>query len=232
MDSSKSLISKPPCPRSSNTPSSKALVPVLRHASEHNQVLDLQEVFTRYMIDATYLMATGSNTASVRVGFPHCPLMQAAMDNMADAVFWRNAWKLQSFLNIGTEKNMARACTDINQIVDNFLSTEHRQIGDDHFDVLNFYRTGGDNETPKKEFLAANIMTLFFAARDTSAAILTWFFYLINSSNPKSKKAILEEIDCFYPSTDIFPNAEDLGKMVYLHCALSESLRLCTLLHR
>ncbi|XP_042005831.1 alkane hydroxylase MAH1-like [Salvia splendens] len=85
----------------------QGLVPVLRHASEHNQVLDLQEVFTRYMIDATCLMATGSNMASVRVGFPHCPLMQAAMDNMADAVFWRNvlperAWKLQSFLNIRT----------------------------------------------------------------------------------------------------------------------------------
>ncbi|XP_047983730.1 alkane hydroxylase MAH1-like [Salvia hispanica] len=208
----------------------QGLVPVLRHASEHNQVLDLQEVFSRYMIDATCLMATGSDMASLRVGFPHCPLMQA-MDDMADAVFWRNVlpervWKLQSFLKIGTERNMARACTNLNRIVDDFLSTKHRQIGDDYFDVLNFYRTGGDNETPKKEFLAANIMTLFFAARDTSAALLTWFFYLINSVNPKSKNAILEEIDRFFPSTDIYPNVEDLGKMVYLHCALSESLRL------
>ncbi|XP_057771216.1 alkane hydroxylase MAH1-like [Salvia miltiorrhiza] len=210
------------------------LVPVLRHAAASGGVLDLQEVFSRYMIDATCLMATGSDMASLRVGFPPCPLREA-MDDMADAVFWRNVlpekvWRMQNLLGVGTERKMARACNDLNQIIDSLMSSRKNQDlagGGGGFDVLEYYIAGGDRkETLTKEFIKANIMTLFFAARDTSAAILTWFFYLI-SANPRVKKAVLEEIERISPAREhLFSDAEDLSKLVYLHCALTESLRL------
>lgn len=65
------------------------LVPLLDHVSRQNQVVDLQALFNRYMLDATCIMATGSDLASLRVGLPDCPL-SGAMDDMAVALFWRN----------------------------------------------------------------------------------------------------------------------------------------------
>lgn len=67
----------------------KGLIPVLDHMSKENQVVDLQSLFSRYMLDATCLMATGFDLRSLRVGLPVCPLLDA-MDDMGEAVFWRN----------------------------------------------------------------------------------------------------------------------------------------------
>ncbi|KAH6833731.1 hypothetical protein C2S53_009657 [Perilla frutescens var. hirtella] len=226
----------------------KGLIPTLLHMSEkgENRVFDLQEMFSRFMIDATCLMATGFDLASLRVGFPHCPLLEA-MDDMGEAVFWRNVlpervWKLQRWLGMGKEKKMAEACIVLDRVLDGFVVrkkqelTSFNQTGDDNFDhcnrkfepdfdVLKFYMSSGDGSCSKK-FLAANIMTLLFAGRDTSAALLTWFFHLI-STNPNSKNVILEELNRnFPPEKHLFADAEELSKLVYLHCALTESLRL------
>ncbi|XP_057777556.1 alkane hydroxylase MAH1-like [Salvia miltiorrhiza] len=208
----------------------RGLVPILHHASMSRGVLDLQEVFNRYMIDATCLMATGFDMASLRLGFPACPL-QEAMDDLAHAVFWRNLlperlWKLQNLLGVGTERKTARACSDLYQIMDDFMSRKKEVLSGGGFDVLEYYIHKKESPMAKNEFIIANIVTIFFAARDTSAAILTWFFYLI-SENPRVKKAILEEIEWFSPAKEhLFSDVEDLSKLVYLHCALSESLRL------
>lgn len=216
----------------------RGLVPILHHMSREGRVFDLQNLFSRFMLDATCLMATGFDLASLRVGFPDCPLLDA-MDDMGEAVFWRNVlpervWKLQRWMGVGKEKKMAEACIVLNQVLDGFVSRKKQEISHDHdqtlgdfdsdFDVLKFYMGGDAN--PSKKFLAANLMTLLFAGRDTSAALLTWFFYLI-SRNPKAKKAILEEIESNSPPQHhVFSNVEDLRKLVYLHSALCESLRL------
>ncbi|KAL2498580.1 Cytochrome [Abeliophyllum distichum] len=77
--------------------------------------------------------------------------------------------------------------------------------------------------------LIANLMTLFFAGRDTSGALLTWFFWLI-SKNPVVENKIIDEIRQNLAENaspkHIFSNVQELGKLVYLHSALSEALRL------
>ncbi|KAL0449845.1 UNVERIFIED_CONTAM: Alkane hydroxylase MAH1 [Sesamum latifolium] len=217
----------------------KSLIPVLDHMSQQNQVLDLQILFNRYMLDTTCLMATGFDPGSLRIGFPKSPLLDA-MDDMAEVVFSRHilpegVWKLQRWLRIGKEKKTAEACNILNQTVADYVSknqelTAKKQENGDDFDVLKFYlaqaTAKGSEKHTETGFLAANVMTLLYAGRDTSAALLTWFFYLI-SRNPFAKNKILAEIrQNFPPRKHFFPNAEELSKLVYLHCALCESLRL------
>ncbi|KAK6125568.1 hypothetical protein DH2020_040690 [Rehmannia glutinosa] len=174
------------------------LLPVLDHVSQQNQVLDLQNLFNRYMLDATCLSATGFDLGSLRVDFPKAPLLDA-MDDIAEAV--------------------------------KRIAAKNQETGDD-FDVLKFYlaEAGGGSKGSKKHaekgFLVANIATLLFAGRDTSAGLLTWFFYLI-SKNPLVENKILEEIRQFSPPQKyLFSKVEELSKLVYLHSVLIESLRL------
>ncbi|CAA0839465.1 cytochrome P450- family 96- subfamily A-polypeptide 1 [Striga hermonthica] len=226
----------------------EGLLPVLNHAARNNQIVDLQAVFNRYMLDATCLLATGFDLASLRVGFPESPLLDA-MDDISEAVFCRHilperVWKIQRWLGIGKEKKFTKACRVLNQILDGYVSNKYQlmrkknnnnqETGD--FDVLKFYIAYNNNNikksTEEKAYLGFNIMTLFFAGRDTSAALLTWFFYLI-SENPLVERSVLDEIrkvasadksdqDRIY----IFHKAEELVKLVYLHAALTECLRL------
>nr|CAD1819031.1 unnamed protein product [Ananas comosus var. bracteatus] len=78
-------------------------------------------------------------------------------------------------------------------------------------------------------FLQANAKNLLLAGRDTTAATLTWFFWLL-SKNPDVEEAIVEELKANWPrpaSEESTPfDREALGKLVYLHAALCECLRL------
>ncbi|PIM99248.1 Cytochrome P450 CYP4/CYP19/CYP26 subfamily [Handroanthus impetiginosus] len=212
----------------------KGPIPVLDHISQQNQALDLQSLFNRYMLDATCLMATGFDPGSLRVRFPESPLLEA-MDNMAEAVFFRHilpekVWKLQR-----KGKENVRSLLTLNHILADYVSkkqkpaTKNQQTED--FDVLKFYLSGSDIKGSSKKhteetFLAENKMTLLFAGRDTSAALLTWFFYLI-STNPLVKTKILQEISQnFPPEKRLFSKVEELSKLIYLHCALIDSLSL------
>ncbi|XP_051141116.1 alkane hydroxylase MAH1-like [Andrographis paniculata] len=220
----------------------KALIPVLDHHSHHHQELELQDFFNRFMLDATCLMATGFDLGALRVGLPPCSLLKA-MDDMAEAVFCRHilperVWKLQRWLGIGKERKMSKACKNLNQILANFVSKKYEEIDSNKstresnqgFDVLNFYISSATkgSSSPEKAYLAANIMTILFAGRDTSAALLTWFFHLI-STHPRVETTIIEEIKKITsPGTTshIFSNIEELNKLVYLHATLYETLRL------
>ncbi|CAI0454881.1 unnamed protein product [Linum tenue] len=71
------------------------------------------------------------------------------------------------------------------------------------------------------------------AGRDTIAVALSWFFWLV-ATNPGVEDKILEELDRVVITQTgtagekevIFSSIEELNKMVYLHGAISETLRL------
>ncbi|KZV19056.1 hypothetical protein F511_08484 [Dorcoceras hygrometricum] len=182
----------------------KGLIPILDNAAEKDQILDMQSLFNRYMLDATCILGTGFDPGSLRVGFPQTPLLNA-MDDIAEAAFYRHilpekVWKLQRFLNIGTEKKMVGASKTFDRILDEYVSKKQDSSA-----------SGPETWT------------------DTSGALLTWFFWQI-SKNPEVKTKILQEIKQTCPHTasqkHIFSNLDELGKLVYLHSALSEALRI------
>ena len=74
-----------------------------------------------------------------------------------------------------------------------------------------------------------SIIALLFAGRDTSGSALTWFFWLV-AKNPSVESKIREELKANLPGderqTNSLTNVEKLNKLVYLHGALCEALRL------
>ncbi|EPS65677.1 hypothetical protein M569_09102, partial [Genlisea aurea] len=209
----------------------RGLVPVLDRASQDGRAVDLQDLSSRFMLDTTGILASGSDLGSVRVGFPKCDLLEA-MDDMGEAVFWRyvlpeSVWTAQRWMGIGREKKMREACKVFAKTLDDFMATNPES--DELFNVIKYFKDG--ERVPQnlvdRSFISSNLMTLFFAGRDTSGSALTWFFHLM-STNPDAKTKILDELRGIAPPSGnhIFSSFEENNQMVYLHCALYETLRL------
>ncbi|KAF5745033.1 cytochrome P450 86B1 [Tripterygium wilfordii] len=91
------------------------------------------------------------------------------------------------------------------------------------FDLLSSYM---DQENTQgweidDKLLRDTVLNLMIAGQDTTASALTWLFWLL-SKNPSVEAKIREELQTTEPESDI----EKLNKLVYLHAALCESLRL------
>lgn len=58
------------CPKVTRNTMHNGLFPVLQEASKKGEIIDLQDVFQRFMFDTTCMIITGFDPASLRVGFP------------------------------------------------------------------------------------------------------------------------------------------------------------------
>jgi beta-ring hydroxylase len=66
-------------------------------------------------------------------------------------------------------------------------------------------------------------MTLLIAGHETSAAVLTWTFYLL-AQNPAATAKLQKEVDSVLG--DKLPNTEDMKNLKYTTRVINESLRL------
>lgn len=88
------------------------------------------------------------------------------------------------------------------------------------------------NETDPK-YLRDIILSFVIAGRDTTAATLSWFFYML-CKHPHIQEKVVHEVGevtklkntCSIDELADSLTDEALGKMHYLHAALTETLRL------
>lgn len=83
--------------------------------------------------------------------------------------------------------------------------------------------------TDDDKFLKDMIMNLMIAGRDTTSSALTWFIWLV-STHPVVETLIMNELKSILPSENrekwrIF-HVEETKKLVYMHAAILEALRL------
>ncbi|KAL3527871.1 hypothetical protein ACH5RR_012527 [Cinchona calisaya] len=221
----------------------KGLIPVLDHLCSTGQVVDLQDLFQRFTFDTTCKLVTGYDPGCVSITFPNVPFARA-LDTAEEAIIVRHLvpeiiWKLQRLLNIGQEKKYSEAWKTLDRVIGEYISRKReelrkssRSVNDqDGVDLLTSYITEGNNmELPIDDaFLRDTTLNLMIAGRDTTSSALTWFFWLL-SENPIVEMKIREELRSIIPSEEAekrqFFDVQDLNKLVYLHGALCESLRL------
>ncbi|CAN0904104.1 Cytochrome P450 86A7 [Linum grandiflorum] len=185
-----------------------ALIPILHNAcSSPNQVgeqktLDLQDLMKRFTFDIICLLKW------IGIGVE-------AKTNKASELFGRF---LDDRIKVKKDQEQGTFYDDKDK-EDDFLTqliSETQRIGES--DV----------------FLKDATFNLIVAGRDTIAAALSWFFWLV-AINPIVEQTILEEMDRIIPtirssekssSNVIIPTTEELNRLVYLHGAICETLRL------
>ncbi|MED6151335.1 hypothetical protein PIB30_081526 [Stylosanthes scabra] len=214
------------------------LLPIFEHAWLHGKVLDLQDVFSRFMFDETCLMLLGYDPNSLSIDFPLVEV-EKAFDEVEESIFYRqtvprSVWKFQEWLQIGEEKKLTKACKVFDQFLYSSIATKRQELskcnkgGDDLLSDL-MMREENRGIVHDDKFLKDAIFNLFVAGRDTITSALTWFFWLV-ATHPSVEANILDEIEEIFGATkeekQEVLGINDVKKLIYLHGALCESLRL------
>lgn len=143
-------------------------------------------------------------------------------------------WKIPIWKDISPKlKKVNKALKLINDTLDDLIATCKRMVDDEELQfheeyvnekdpsILHFLLASGDDVTSKQ--LRDDLMTMLIAGHETSAAVLTWTFYLL-SMEPTVMAKLQDEVDSVLG--DRFPTIEDVKKLRYTTRVINESLRL------
>ncbi|CAN6916467.1 unnamed protein product [Brassica oleracea] len=217
------------------------LLPLLSHFADEEMVVDLQDVFQRFMFDTTFIFITGSDPRSLSIEMPEVEFAKA-LDDVGEAIVYRHItprflWKLQKWIGIGTEKKMMKANAVLDRVCAKYISAKREEIrsqenaDEESEDLLTSHIKLDASKyellNPEDDkFLRDFTVGFMVAGRDSTACTLTWFFWIL-SENPNVLSKILQEINENAPKTRSDQDKSSyLNKLVYLHAALSESMRL------
>lgn len=162
-------------------------------------------------------------------------------------------WKLQKWLNVGEEKKLSQAMDTIDNLLEQCISSKKEEIrqrkaqnmvqvednDQDDYDLITAcIKEEGEaaeqmDASKRTDKYLRDIGFNFIAAgKDTVNAALTWFFWLVATHHEVEEK-IVKEIRANMKSKGdhtingmLIFNLEELNKLVYLHGAICETLRL------
>lgn len=165
----------------------------------------------------------------------------------------QSIWKLQKWLDIGEEKKLRRAMETLDHFLYQCISSKKEEFNkrkakmeqvekkDEEFELLTACMAereeeeemeGREEMDPYKisdTYLRDIAFNFMAAGKDTVNAGLIWLFWLI-ATHPSVEQKILEEIKANLGAKEDgewrFFSPEELSKLVYLHAAICEALRL------
>ncbi|XWS42922.1 hypothetical protein CRYUN_Cryun16bG0055300 [Craigia yunnanensis] len=142
-------------------------------------------------------------------------------------------WEIPIWKDISPrQRKVAEALKLINDVLDDLIATckrmveeEELQFHDEYMNaqdpsILHFLLASGDDVSSKQ--LRDDLMTMLIAGHETSAAVLTWTFYLL-SKEPSVVSKLQDEVD--FVLGDQFPTIDDMKKLKYTTRVINESLR-------
>lgn len=222
------------------------LIPILDHVSKQGLEIDLQDLFERFTFDTICTIIMNYDPRSLSIDFPSVPPSKA-LDDVEEAVFYRHVvptcvWKFQRWLGVGLEKKYRKAWRTLDDFIYKCISRKRQQIkqivkgNKVGVDLMTLYMHEESKRATEKsskddngeKFLRDTILNFFIAGRDTTSTTLSWFFYLL-SKNPQVLSKIKQELASTVKgqNDNLSKSFEQLSdKLVYLHGALCEALRL------
>ncbi|KAL5792799.1 hypothetical protein ACOSP7_001393 [Xanthoceras sorbifolium] len=205
---------------------SERLIPFLSAAAANKDVVDFQDVLQRFAFDNICKIAFGYDPAYLLPSLPQAEFAKAFDDAIRISeerfkVVPPLIWKTKRLLNIGSEKRLKVAVSQVHEFAKNIIEEKKQQLKEkplsESMDLLSRFLSSGQYDD---NFVRDIIISFTLAGRDTTSAALTWFFWLL-SKNPEVEKQILNEIK---EKSDT-PDFEDIKEMVFTHASLCESMR-------
>ncbi|KDP35252.1 hypothetical protein JCGZ_09411 [Jatropha curcas] len=215
--------------RTANVKVEKGLFPVLELICSENKEIDLQDLVHRFTADITFTLVTGYDQETLSTGLLGDKL-GTALEYIEEALFYRHIqpkmlWKFQNWLGFGTERKVKDALKMVDDVTAKYISMRRQGIVEEGGGVN--LLTPYVNEKSDK-FLRDTIYNFMVAGRENS---LSWFFWLL-SKNPRVEAKIREELSSIVPESERgekkiqLLELEKVNKLLYLHAALCETLRI------
>ncbi|CAK9140113.1 unnamed protein product [Ilex paraguariensis] len=204
-------------------------------AASDGEDVDMESLFSRLTLDIigkavfNYDFDSLTNDTGM-VEAVYTVLREAEDRSVAPIPFWEiPIWKDIS----PKQKKVTAALKLVNEILDDLIAIckriveeEELQFHEEYMNeqdpsILHFLLASGDDVSSKQ--LRDDLMTMLIAGHETSAAVLTWTFYLL-SKEPSVMAKLQNEVDAVLG--DRFPTIEDMKKLKYTTRVINESLRL------
>ncbi|XP_021856518.1 cytochrome P450 704C1 isoform X2 [Spinacia oleracea] len=216
---------------------------IIANAAKSNQIMDIQDLFMRSTLDSIFKVAFGVDLDSMCGSNEQGKTFSQAFDGASALCLYRYVdpfWRIKKYLNIGSEAQLKKNI----KIVDDFVyklinnKVELMQTSQGNYaetqmkkdDVLSRFM---QLHTKDPKYLRDIILNFVIAGKDTTAATLSWFVYML-CKHPQVQERVAAEVrkvtdmkrreKCAEYAGSL---SEDLlDKMHYLQAALTETLRL------
>lgn len=204
-------------------------------AASDGEDVEMESLFSHLTLDIigkavfNYDFDSLTNDAGI-VEAVYAVLREAEDRSVAPIPFWEiPIWKDIS----PRQRKVNEALKLINSTLDDLIAICKRMVEEEELQfheeymnekdpsILHFLLASGDDVSSKQ--LRDDLMTLLIAGHETSAALLTWAFYLL-SKEPSVMSKLQNEVDSVLG--DRFPTIEDMKKLKYTTRVINEALRL------
>ena len=126
-------------------------------------------------------------------------------------------------------QQLEAACGELDRLVQHFIDRQ-RKAAPEEGGILGMLMAASEKEGQpfSDKELRDQVVTLFFAGYETSAASMCWTHYLL-SAHPQVRERLLREVDEHLDGRT--PTGEDLERLEYVERVLQESLRIYSPIH-
>ncbi|KAK9758032.1 hypothetical protein RND81_01G201900 [Saponaria officinalis] len=219
------------------------LANVIADAVKSDHIMDIQDLFMKSTLDSIFKVAFGVELDSMCGSNEEGKRFTKAFDDASAASLYRYVdvfWPIKKFLNVGLEGKLKKDVETINDFVYKLISNKielmkksegtHSAIQMKKDDILSRFLQQ-NNTDPK--YLRDIILNFVIAGKDTTAATLSWFIYML-CKHPEVQEKVAEEVRTVTGMESVRSYAEiaasltdeSLERLQYLHAALTETLRL------
>ncbi|GFY99589.1 cytochrome P450, family 704, subfamily A, polypeptide 2 [Actinidia rufa] len=216
------------------------LANIISEVAASNQIMDIQDLFMKSTLDSIFKVAFGVELDSMCGSSEESTKFSRAFDDSSAMTLWRFvdiSWKAKKALNIGSEAELKKNIKVIDDFVYKLIRSKTEQMDKSpndssakKEDILSRFLQA--NETDPK-YLRDIILNFIIAGKDTTAAALSWFIYML-CKHPLIQEKIVQEIKEATNVKEVTNFSEFAAgirdevfeKMQYLHAALTETLRL------
>ncbi|KAJ9168550.1 hypothetical protein P3X46_020056 [Hevea brasiliensis] len=218
------------------------LAGIVSEAAKSNQSMDMQDLFMKSTLDSIFRVAFGVELDSMCGSNEEGVIFTNAFDNASAMTLWRYVdvfWKIKRFLNIGSEAALKKNIKVVDDFVYKLINSKIEQMHHlkDNIsmqtkkdDILSRFLQVTETD---KTYLRDIILNFVIAGKDTTAATLSWFIYVL-CKHPAVQEKVAEEVREVSKVKEVKSFAdfaatiddEALEKMSYLHAAITETLRL------
>ncbi|GAB2218540.1 hypothetical protein Droror1_Dr00001767 [Drosera rotundifolia] len=204
-------------------------------AASNGEDVEMESLFSRLTLDiigkAVFNYDFDSLTNDTGIIEAVYTVLREAEDRSVSPI---PVWEIPIWKDISPKlKKVNAALKLINETLDNLIATcqrlveqEDLQFHEEYMNeqdpsILHFLLASGDDVSSKQ--LRDDLMTMLIAGHETSAAVLTWTFYLL-SKEPSVVSKLQNEVDSVLG--DRYPTIEDMKNLKYTSRVINESLRL------
>ncbi|XP_057813818.2 cytochrome P450 704B1 [Cryptomeria japonica] len=238
---------------------------ILSRTSQYEQSLDMQDALMRMTLDSICKVGFGVEIGTLSLKMTDTPFAKAfdTANIIVTLRFIDPLWRIKRFLRIGTEALVNQSIHTIDEFTYSMIRKRKAEIKKTKTsgkqsqikpDILSrFIELGEDPESKLSDKNLRDIVLNFvIAGRDTTAATLSWFVYMM-ITHPHEATKVYEElckfeaerareegvtliqvdgpedIQGFHKRMEQFSqllNYDSLGKLTYLYATITETLRL------